>query len=481
VPDQLTGPWLLGSVTLPVFAAAGTHLIDRVRPARALAAGAGAGSLVLLSVAGADLKARGVALLVDPWDPGQLASGGALFALDELRSLLLPFTALLFTFVALAMPRAKSDPRGARRLLLALASSLGLLAADSATLAAVLWAVSCWPLMAELRARGARATARVFGMYMLASTVLLFAGLLLIEIDLADNAAGHAWASGLLFAAVMIRKGIVPLHSWVPELFEHASLPSSILFTTPQVGAYMAIGWALGGAPQWLLTVAALFAAFTALYGAGLTLVQDSPRRLFGWFFVSQSALVLVGLHCRTPLGLAGGLLWWLSSGLALAGFGMTLAALEARRGALSLRAPAGGYENMPLLAVSFLLLGLASVGFPGTLGFVGSEALVEGAVEQSPWVGFAVILATACNGITVMRTYFLLFCGARAQGGGAQRLRPRERAAFLGLVALLLAGGLFPGPLLASRDHAAESILRARAIASHTLGARARGVPSRR
>jgi NADH-quinone oxidoreductase subunit M len=79
------------------------------------------------------------------------------------------------------------------------------------------------------------------------------------------------------------------------------------------------------------------------------------------------------------------------------------------------------------------------------------------------------------------MRTYFLLFCGARAQGGGAQRLRPRERAAFLGLVALLLAGGLFPGPLLASRYHAAESILRARAIASQTLGARASGVPSRR
>jgi len=153
----------------------------------------------------------------------------------------------------------------------------------------------------------------------------------------------------------------------------------------------------------------------------------------------------------------------------------MTLSALEARRGALSLRAPAGGFDKMPLLAASFLLLGLASVGFPGTLGFVGSEALVEGAVEQSPWVGVAVILATACNGITVMRAYLLLFCGARAAGGEAQRLRPRERAAFLGLVALLLAGGLFPGPLLASRHHAAESILRVRAIAALGLSEPAR------
>jgi NADH-quinone oxidoreductase subunit M len=478
VPERLSGPWLLASIALPVIAAAGASALRSPRAARAVATTAAAGSLSLLSVAGSELKLRGAHLLVDPWDPGGAELASALFAFDELRSLLLPFSALLFAFVALAMPRAKCDPRGARRLLLALAATLALLAAHNAALAALLWAASAYPLFAELRARGAFAAARVFGLYMAASTALLLAGLMLPALVPAGGAAARATASGLLFLAVMIRKGIVPLHSWVPELFEHASLPSSIAFTAPQVGAYMAVAWALDGAPQWLLTAAALFAAFTALYGAGLTLVQDSPRRLFGWFFVSQSALVLVGLHCRTPLGLAGGLLWWLSSGLALAGFGMTLSALEARRGALSLRTPAGGYEKMPLLAVSFVLLGLASVGFPGTLGYVGSEALVEGAVEQSPWVGVAVIVATACNGITVMRAYFVLFCGAPSQRRESQRLRPRERAAFLGLVALLLAGGAFPGPLLASRHHVAESILRARAIASRSLPAAATAHP---
>jgi ABC-type dipeptide/oligopeptide/nickel transport system ATPase component len=43
------------------------------------------------------------------------------------------------------------------------------------------------------------------------------------------------------------------------------------------------------------------------------------------------------------------------------------------------------------LLAVCFLLTGLASVGFPGTLGFVGSEMLVDGAVEALKGVSFDV------------------------------------------------------------------------------------------
>ena len=73
-----------------------------------------------------------------------------------------------------------------------------------------------------------------------------------------------------------------------------------------------------------------------------------------------------------------------------------------------------GLYEHSPALAVCFLLTGLASVGFPGTLGFISIELLVDSAVEASPYVGIIVIAAGALNGIAVLRAYFLLFTGAR-------------------------------------------------------------------
>lgn len=61
-------------------------------------------------------------------------------------------------------------------------------------------------------------------------------------------------------------------------------------------------------------------------------------------------------------------------------------------RGGLSLTDFKGLYEHTPALAVCFLLTGLASVGFPGTLGFIGTELLVDGVVEAYPYIGIAVV-----------------------------------------------------------------------------------------
>src|SRR5690606_21039449 len=68
-------------------------------------------------------------------------------------------------------------------------------------------------------------------------------------------------------------------------------------------------------------------------------------------------------------------------------------------------------------LATSFLILGLACTGFPGTLGFVGEEMLVEGTVHEFPALGFLVVIASALTGLSVLRMYFSLFCGTRGQG----------------------------------------------------------------
>jgi hypothetical protein len=120
----------------------------------------------------------------------------------------------------------------------------------------------------------------------------------------------------------------------------------------------------------------------------------------------------------------------------------------------------------MPIVASCFLVFGLASVGFPGTLGFVGQELLVDGAVTSHPHVGLGVAIATALNGICVVRMYFALFCGARDRSTEPQRIRPREALGFATLAALLVVGGLLPRPFLDSRARAAAEVLRGRAAA---------------
>src|SRR5712692_7031806 len=180
---------------------------------------------------------------------------------------------------------------------------------------------------------------------------------------------------------------------------------------------------------------------------------------------MSQSALVMAGLDCTSPSALAGGLLVWLSAGLAFAGLARCVLVLEARRGRLDLTTYHGGYHRTPVLAISFLSMGLACTGFPGTLGFVGQELLVAGAVDAFPVMGFAVVVASALTGLAVLRMYFSLFCGrsdALARSGRFG-LTPREAWTFVALVVALVAFGVAPRPLVDSRFAAGDEILRLR------------------
>jgi NADH-quinone oxidoreductase subunit M len=122
-----------------------------------------------------------------------------------------------------------------------------------------------------------------------------------------------------------------------------------------------------------------------------------------------------------------------------------------------------GLYEQMPSLAAFFLLTGLASVGFPGTVGFVGAELLVESAVSVYPLVGTLVVLAGALNGIAVLHAYFRLFTGCEYGAGVSLSARWPERVAVLTLTALIIGGGLVPQPGVRSRYHAATELLKRR------------------
>jgi len=151
---------------------------------------------------------------------------------------------------------------------------------------------------------------------------------------------------------------------------------------------------------------------------------------------------------------------------LSLGGFGLVLRALESRFGRLSLVKYQGLYGHSPTLAVYFLLTGLASVGFPATVGFIATEFLVDSAVEFSLPVCAAVLAATALNGVAIVRAYLLLFTGGRHVSAVSLEISPRERIAMLTLGALILGGGLFPQPGVSSRFRAATQILqRSRAL----------------
>jgi NADH-quinone oxidoreductase subunit M len=456
--------WLAGLVGLPALVIAASYLRVDVERLRRLAVAAAIAmvltALVIpLSPSLRDFSFRTSALT---WVPG----GEDLIRIDPLSSVLLPFAAGLWLLTVAVTPRVALDRRGLRRTAIATVLTLTSFLTESAVVLLLLSAASVWAFLSALADPAHQYQRRVVAVYLGASTLLLAIGVALLISPGVRSTRTETVAMWLIVVAALVRKGIVPFHAWVPEVFDHGRLGPAILFNAPQVGAYMTVVLIVPRASPEMLRTIALLALGTAVYGAALALVQRSARRACGYLFMSQSALVMAGLDCTSVTALAGGLVVWLSAGLGFAGLARCVLVLEARRGRMDLTRYHGGYERLPLLGVSFLVLGLACTGFPGTLGFIGQELLVDGAVGVFPVMGFAVVMASALTGLAILRMYFSLFCG-RSDVLSHQSLRlgmrPLEAWSFVALVIALIGFGLVPRPLVDSRFDASHEILRLR------------------
>jgi NADH-quinone oxidoreductase subunit M len=456
--------WLAGLVALPTLVIGASCFRVDVERLRQLAVASAvamvlAALVIALSPPLRDFSIRTSALT---WTPG----GEELIRIDTLSSVLLPFAAGLWLLTVAVTPRAALDRSGLRRTALATLLTLTSFLTESGVVLLLLSVASVWTFLSALADPAHRYQRRVVAVYLGASTLLFAVGVALLVSPGVQNTGIETVAMWLIVVAALVRKGIVPFHAWVPEVFDHGRLGPAILFNAPQVGAYMTVVLIVPRASPEMLRTIALLALGTAVYGAGLALVQRSARRACGYLFMSQSALVMAGLDCTSVTALAGGLLVWLSAGLGFAGLARCVLVLEARRGRLDLTSYHGGYDRMPLLAISFLAMGLACTGFPGTLGFIGQELLVDGAVDVFPVMGFAVVIASALTGLAVLRMYFSLFCGRSdllAHPSLRLGLRPREAWTFVALVIALIGLGLAPRPLVDSRFDASDEILRVR------------------
>lgn len=457
---ELHLPWLEISVLIPLISAIWVERQRDPDAARKWCLVFSSLTLASTLAAWADFLSLSVFQAHDRWDLMHELIGRDVLVIDELSAPLLPLAAGLYLLTAIATLRTKIRRFSFAWTLVSEAIVLATFSCKEPWGVIALLAAGTIPPFIELRARGK--PTGVYVWHMATFVVLLVLGWAAIEAE-GRQRLHSFWAVAPLLAAVFIRCGIVPFHCWMADLFERATFGTALLFASPIVGAYAAVRLVLPISPDSVLRTLGLISLVTAFYAAGMALVQREARRFFCYLFLSNSALVLVGLETATPIGLTGALCVWLSVALALSGFGLTLRALESRHGRLSLTTFHGLYDHTPALAVCFMLTGLASVGFPGTFGFIGTEMLIDGAVQAYPYVGIAVVVVTALNGIAIVQAYFRLFTGTRHASSVSLAICFRERFAVLALAAFILAGGLYPQPGVASRHHAAMEILRER------------------
>lgn len=256
---------------------------------------------------------------------------------------------------------------------------------------------------------------------------------------------------------------LFPLHTWLPTVAMEGPAGVAALLTGLKLGAYGLLRFAIPLAPEaatgkaWIM---ATLGAVGLVYGALLALKQTNFRRLLAYASISHVGLVLIGLSALNLQGLQGALFQlisfsWVASGLfLLAGF------LHHRLGSTELTHLGGLSGTLPLLTSFVFVLGLASLGVPGTSGFIAELLILIGAFESHVGLGL-----TALSGVVLGAGYFLVFfrsgfLGGRPRGTRltAHDLRPRELTVIASLTGLTLLTGLVPHGILSATEPAARA-----------------------
>ena len=101
---------------------------------------------------------------------------------------------------------------------------------------------SVWTFLSALADPAHRHQRRVVAVYLGVSTLLFAVGRRAARRSRrAEHRRSKRRRMWLIVIAALVRKGIVPFHAWVPEVFDHGRLGPAILFNAPQVGAYMTV------------------------------------------------------------------------------------------------------------------------------------------------------------------------------------------------------------------------------------------------
>lgn len=353
-----------------------------------------------------------------------------------------PFPALvaLVTFVAASLS-SLSDTRPTT-----FAVILGL-GASSVTAVWLTPGFAVWALLAvqallvwwELR-RDRPATARAFGVFHGVSLACLGLGLVLGG----ESSLGF-WSVAI---GLLIREGSLPFHHWFMRFAERAPMGLVVAFSAPQLGLLLHLRVLSPHLPPEASPYFGFLGLVTALFGAVLATSETKLKRVIAYLIISQGGLVALGLESSSQVGKVGGLSAWLLVTLTTAGLAMLCEALSARHmNSLSLTSPGGDFESTPILATSFLLIGLSLVGLPGTLGFVAEDLLVQGTLAENSLLGWGLVVVTAINAFTIMRCVLTLFVGPKCPGGRSD-LWPREKLAMTLLLISLALLGLVPSLL---------------------------------
>ena len=264
-----------------------------------------------------------------------------------------------------------------------------------------------------------------------------------------------------------IKMPLFPFHTWLPDAHVEAPTAGSVILAGVllKMGVYGFLRFALPWFPLAFVQFAPVLIVLSLmgiLYGAIVAMVQRDVKSLVAYSSVAHMGFVMLGICALNLQSLSGSLLQSLNHGVTTGMLFLVVGMIYERRHTRKIDELGGLFAVMPIWTTSLVIASLASIGLPGTNGFVGEFLILLGTFRVHPTAA-----ALATFGIVLAAVYMLWMLQrviygkiTREENRHLRDASPRERLVLVPLVALIFWMGVYPNAFLGKMTPTLEKLL---------------------
>ena len=277
------------------------------------------------------------------------------------------------------------------------------------------------------------------------------------------------WLFAAFALAFAIKVPVFPFHTWLPAAHVQAPTAGSVILAGVllKMGTYGLLRFALPLFPlaataEVTVTVFMILGLIGIIYTAMVAAVQPNSKKLVAYTSVAHLGFAILGIFAFNLQGIQGALVLMIAHGVSTPMLFFLLGMLYERRHTYEIDDFGGLAASVPIFATMLVFAGLASIGLPGTSGFVSEFLVLIGTFQVRPWVALV-----AATGVIFAAYYMLPMVQTmafnkldRPANRAIPDLGAREIAILLPLVVVILWIGIYPRPFLDRMEPAAVRLV---------------------
>ena len=274
----------------------------------------------------------------------------------------------------------------------------------------------------------------------------------ILELSRLNLGGGFAVLAFLMFmVAFAIKIPLFPFHTWLPDAYCEAPHATTFVLSAimAKIGVYGVIRFVVPIFEPELARFAVLLslAGVAGMIYCGLAAIaQQDMKRMLAFSSASHMGIIALGVFCLNVQALTGTLFQIAAHATSTGVLFLFIGLMEERLQSRSIADFGGIAYRAPIFATFFAIAMLASVGLPGTSGFIGEFLIILGAVEFNKFIGLLAgtsLIIGVCYMLWMFQRVF--FEKPKPDCQAFTDLSAGEILTFLPVILLILGMGIFP------------------------------------